>query len=489
MSGASTPSRQLVESIWKAAVRSVDSARLVRQVIRIEGSRVVIAGTPIPMENLRRIEVVGAGKAGAGMAQGAAEALGGLGKSLSGWVNVPADCVRPLSSITLHPARPAGLNEPTAAGVAGSEEILRRVAALGAGDLCLVLISGGGSALLPAPIAGVSLADKAATIRQMSLAGASIDELNCVRRQLSRIKGGGLARACRAQWLVTLVISDVIGDPLEVIASGPTIDFPLEPERALELLEQFAPGLVGIPGSVIESLQRLRLSGVGHVSYVPERVQEEHGHVKNVPHIRVVSIIGNNQTAVDAAEREALSLGLDVRVLGVGQAGVAKTAGRELAEECLRVQPSLTRPLCLISGGEPVVHVEKRPGPQKGGRNQELALAALCRLSESHANGITILSGGTDGEDGPTDAAGAIADSAIAQAATLHHLNPQQFLTDHNSYPFFEQTGGLLITGPTHTNVMDVRVALVEPLGGRLMVDRPRKDRLTTNPLPSVDQP
>ena len=470
MSGASTPSRQLVESIWKAAVRSVDSARLVRQVIRIEGSRVVIAGTPIPLENLRRIEVVGAGKAGAGMAQGVEESLGGIGKPLSGWVNVPADCVRPLASITLHPARPAGLNEPTAAGVAGSEEILRRVAALGAGDLCLVLISGGGSALLPAPIAGVSLADKAATIRQMSLAGASIDELNCVRRQLSRIKGGGLARACRAQWLVTLVISDVIGDPLEVIASGPTIDFPPEPERALELLERFAPGLVGIPGSVVEALQRLRPSTVGHVSYVPERMTAEHGHVKNVPHeershTRAVSIIGNNQTAVDAAEREALSLGLDVRIPGVGQAGVAKTAGRDLAEECLRVQPGLTRPLCLISGGEPVVHVEKRSGPQKGGRNQELALAALCRLMEANASGITILSGGTDGEDGPTDAAGAIADSLIAHAAARQHLDPQSFLTNHNSYPFFEQTGGLLITGPTHTNVMDVRVALVEPLG------------------------
>lgn len=445
-----TSPRQTVEAIWHAAVRAVDSRRLVEQSIRIEKNQLVIAGQSISLDAIRRIEVVGAGKAGAGMAQGAEESLSSLGKPISGWVNVPADCVRPLSSIVLHPARPAGLNEPTAAGVAGSEEILRRVAALGACDLCLVLISGGGSALLPAPIDGVSLADKAATIRQMSLAGAGIDELNCVRRQLSRIKGGGLARACRAQWLVTLVISDVIGDPLEVIASGPTIDFPPEPERALELLQRFAPGLVGIPRSVIEALKRLRLSVVGHVG--------------NVPHNRTVSIIGKNQTAIDAAERTARSLGVDVRVLGVGQAGVAKTVGYELAEECLRVQPGLTRPLCLISGGEPVVHVEKRPGPQKGGRNQELALAALCRLIETNASGITILSGGTDGEDGPTDAAGAIADSAVIHVAAQQHLDPRQFLADHNSYSFFEQTGGLLITGPTHTNVMDVRVALVEPL-------------------------
>ncbi len=247
-------SRDIVESIWRAAVRAVDSHRLVEQSIRVERGELVIGRQRIPLSALRRIEIVGAGKAGAGMAQGAEAALSPLGKPLSGWVNVPADCVRSLPSITLHAARPAGLNEPTAAGVAGSEEILRRVSFLGEGDLCLVLISGGGSALLPAPIEGVSLADKAATIRQMSLAGAGIDELNCVRRQLSRIKGGGLARACRAQWLVTLVISDVIGDPLEVIASGPTIDFPPEPERALQLLERFAPGLEGIPASVVAAL-------------------------------------------------------------------------------------------------------------------------------------------------------------------------------------------------------------------------------------------
>ena len=195
--------RETVEAIWRAAVQAVDSSLLVQRAIQWEGEQLVIAGQVIPLSQLRRIEVVGAGKAGAGMAQGVEEALLRClpphDVPLSGWVNVPADCVRPCRSITLHPARSAGINEPTAAGVAGSEEILRRVAALGEGDLCLVLISGGGSALLPAPIEGISLADKVATIRRMSLAGAGIDELNCVRRQLSRIKGGGLARSCRAR--------------------------------------------------------------------------------------------------------------------------------------------------------------------------------------------------------------------------------------------------------------------------------------------------
>ena len=455
-------SREVAQQIWRAGVGAVDSALLVEHAIDIDRDELVIAGQRIPLAALHRIEVVGAGKAGAGMAGGAETALAPLGKPLSGWVNVPSDCVRPLSSITLHPARPAGRNEPTAAGVAGSEEILRRVSALGTGDLCLVLISGGGSALLPAPIEGVSLTDKAATIRQMSLAGAGIDELNCVRRQLSRIKGGGLARACRAEWLITLVISDVIGDPLEVIASGPTIDFPPEPDQALQLLERFAPGLVGIPDTVVAALKRQSQAAAQHASDRPKTSLPQDARVREVPH-RSVSIIGNNQTAVDAAQLEARSLGLDVRVLGVGQAGEASVVGRELVEECLRMQPTLQRPLCLLSGGEPVVRVEPRPGPQKGGRNQELALAALCRLIEAQASGITILSGGTDGEDGPTDAAGAFADFAVAQTTAQLHLAPQQYLADHNSYPFFQQTSGLLITGPTHTNVMDVRVAIIEP--------------------------
>ena len=476
-------SRHIVESIWQAAVQAVDSTRLVCQAIRVEGDQLLIAGQMIPLAALKHIEAVGAGKAGAGMARGVEEALSvaffsekghpssekkatvvshsTLTVSLSGWVNVPADCVQPLKSIHLHPARPAGINEPTEAGVAGSEEILRRVASLGEGDLCLVLISGGGSALLPAQIEGVSLSDKAATIRRMSLAGAGIDELNCVRRQLSRVKGGGLARACRAQWMITLVISDVIGDPLEVIASGPTIDFPPEPQRALELLGRFAPGLEGIPESVVKALRQQLSNRASTVTFFSEN---GHPFSEKKATLQHVSIIGNNQTAVAAAVQAAGERGLEVHVLGVGHAGEAKAIGRDLADECLRLQPALAKPLCLISGGEPVVKVEKRPGPQKGGRNQELALAALCRLIEQNATGITILSGGTDGEDGPTDAAGAIADDAVAQAATRQNLDPQTYLYDHNSYPFFWQTGGLLITGPTHTNVMDVRVALVEPI-------------------------
>lgn len=443
--------RSIVESIWRAGVAAVDSRQLVQGGIQLTSESLLVGGLTIPRSKLRRIEIVGAGKAGAGMAWGAEEALASH-SNVHGWVNVPADCVRPLPRLHLHAARLAGRNEPTPEGVQGSEEILRRVSSLGSGDLCLVLISGGGSALLPAPVAGVPLSDKLAVIRRMSLAGATIHEINQVRRALSRIKGGGLARTCQAEWLVTLVISDVIGDPLETIASGPTIEAPRDPAAALATLERFVPP-ANIPASIRHSLTQ-----PGEAPMPSPRTGS--------PSPSTVHIIGNNFTAVDAAAAAARSLGLDVVVLGADQAGVAAEVGRELARECLRRQDGLRRPLCLISGGEPVVHVTPTPGPQKGGRNQELALAALDVLAQSphQGTGITILSGGTDGEDGPTDAAGAFAEQSVLQHAARKGLTIAPFLATHNSYEFFHRTQGLLRTGPTHTNVMDLRVALIQPL-------------------------
>jgi glycerate 2-kinase len=226
--------------IWRAAVRAADSARLVREAVHVEANQLLAAGEQCDLDRIGRIVVVGAGKAGAGMAAGLLEALGEsvvAKKHVTGWLNVPADCVRTLPPITLHPARPAGSNEPTAAGVAGADEILRLVQSLGPDDLCLCLISGGASALLPAPAEGISLADKLAVTRHLSAAGANIVELNTVRKHLSRIKGGGLARACRARRLITLVISDVIGDPLDAIASGPTVADTTTAGEALAVLE------------------------------------------------------------------------------------------------------------------------------------------------------------------------------------------------------------------------------------------------------------
>ncbi len=216
-------------AIWLSGVAAVRAERLIKQALRVEGPTLLIGRkreVQLDLNRIRRIAVVGAGKAGAGMAAAVEEVLGErlmAEKQLAGWVNVPADCVRPLKRIKLHAARPPGVNEPRPEGVAGTEEILRLAGALGPEDLCLCLISGGGSALMPAPAEGITLQDKLEVTRYLSAAGANIEQLNTVRKQLSRVKGGGLARACRSRTLVALILSDVLGDPLDVIASGPTV--------------------------------------------------------------------------------------------------------------------------------------------------------------------------------------------------------------------------------------------------------------------------
>lgn len=446
--------------IWRAAVAAVDSERLLRSAISADDQRLVICGHEFLRDRLGRICVVGGGKAGAGMAAGVEAALAGttFAGRLDGWVNVPDNCVRPLERIHLHAARPAGRNEPSAAGVEGTNEILDRVAHLGPADVCVVLLSGGGSALLPAPVRGITLDDKLSITRLLSRAGASIQELNCVRKQLSRIKGGGLARACRAGTLITVIISDVIGDPLETIASGPTVPNTETPGDALAVLQKYAGAASDIPTSVRDFLQRPLDLRIDHgssrrppVNPHPSPPTAHHSHV-----------IGNNRIALEAAARRARELGYRVEKIVSDEDGVACDVGAALAEQCvsLRARPA-DAPRCVLTGGEPVVHVVETDRPQKGGRNQELVLAAAVRLWDDGMDRLCILSGGTDGEDGPTDAAGAVADADLLAQARSLRLDPGEFLQWNNAYPFFAAAGGLLKTGPTHTNVMDVRVALI----------------------------
>jgi glycerate-2-kinase len=539
---------ELAIRIWKAGVRAVDAELLVKNQIQADETTLRVAGREFSLSGTGRVCVVGAGKAGAGMAAGLEEAVRNTpwAERVSGWINVPEDCVRPLNRIRLHAARPAGVNEPTLAGVEGSGEILRQVSSLKAEDLCIVLISGGGSALLPGPVKGVTLEEKLAATRLLSQSGATIQELNAVRKAISAIKGGGLARACTAGRLIALIISDVIGDPLDVIASGPTVIEPIDAQLAAEVLKKFDPDRTKIAQSIharVETLTREPAANAGPVSKV-----ENH-------------IIGNNAVAIRGCAEEARAAGIDdVRIVAVDQNGVASEIGRSLARDCRGLRDSFSEPLaesritCLLSGGEPVVSLAKTDQPRKGGRNQEVVLAAMCelwsiidgisvatiepvcqllappgfkitrerlklveevfaltegfdeeqllaRLRESPvgrrvsassiervlpllveagvlrirlrddgrevyehtgADGIALLSGGTDGEDGPTDAAGAVLDDEILQKARSLGLDPFEYLAINNSYPFFEQCGGLLKTGPTHTNVMDVRVALIQ---------------------------
>jgi hydroxypyruvate reductase len=435
-------------AIWQAAVAAVRSDLLVQQNVRVDRRWLTVAGELFELNSLERIVVVGAGKAGAGMAQGLERAFGEQllqSKNIAGWLNVPADCVRTLSRIHLHAARPAGVNEPTLEGVHGSQEIIRMVEDLTPRDLCIALISGGGSALLPLPIDGITLEDKLAVTRFLSAAGAPIEELNTVRKQLSRIKGGGLARACKAGRLISLVISDVLGDPLDLIASGPTVADPSTPAEALAILEKYGARSAGISDRVFRTL---------------ETAPADHA---KVPGCRVTNhVIGNNALAVAAAAQEAQRRGYRVQSQSAKQSeGPAEDVGRQLAERALEMS-STGASECFISGGEPTVKLVDSAQRGRGGRNQQLVLAAVERLAQADAHGGVILSGGTDGEDGPTDAAGALADAEIIVAAQQRGLNPQEYLARNDAYHWFEPLGGLIKTGPTHTNVCDVRVVLTD---------------------------
>lgn len=454
---------QLIEdalAIWQAGVDAVRADRLVREAVRVDGHDLWIADSHFDLRRIGRIVVVGAGKAGAGMAEGLEQALGDAllqQKQVRGWINVPEDCVRDLQTIQLHPARPAGLNEPTEAGVEGTARILEMVIQLAADDLCIVLLSGGGSALLPAPVEGISLADKQAVTRFLSGAGANIEQLNTVRKQLSRIKGGGLARACRSSQLVTLVISDVLGDPLDIIASGPTVlEDSSTPERARAILEQFhAEGAV--PDSVFSVLDRAR----------DRATQGGSLQTAKTPHV-VHHILGNNAVAVDGAGVEAVARGYSHAMIAARQLEPdAEKIGVELADQALRLRFE-AGPDCLVSGGEPTVKLVPSHLRGRGGRNQQLVLAALQRLLAANRaepghelDGIVFLSGGTDGEDGPTDAAGAYIDSFALARLRECGLDPEPFLTRNDAYHFFQPLHRLLLTGPTHTNVGDLRVIVV----------------------------
>lgn len=433
--------------IWQAGVAAVDSERLVREAFRVDGAMLQVGDASVDLNAIGRIVVVGAGKAGAGMAAAVEAVLGNEwmdAKRLTGWVNVPEGCERTLQRIHLHPARPAGVNEPTAAGVEGTERILELVGGLSPDDLCLCLISGGGSALTPAPVTGITLEDKQAITRHLSGAGANIEQLNVVRKQLSRIKGGGLARACRAGQLVALIISDVLGNPLDVISSGPTVPDTGTPEMALEVLERFRAEEAGIDSRVFDYLRSVRDS----------RAPEAPCLVRN-------EIIGSNATAVDAAGMEAERLGYNHAMISATESeGPAEDVGRHLAHMARKMQAQ-AGPNCLISGGEPVVRLVEKSKRGLGGRNQQLVLAALEDLADD-PHGIALLSGGTDGEDGPTDAAGALMDAELVQSARKMGLDPAEFLARNDAYHFFEPLGGLILTGPTHTNVCDLRVVVVD---------------------------
>ena len=418
-------SRKHVLDIFHAALEAADPIQAVlAQVTCVgKGSREVLRvdRRSYRLADFDRIQVIGSGKASAKMAQ-ALERL--LGKRITGgWINVPDGTKAKLKRIHLHES---GHPVPDERGVEGARRIAEIARESGPRDLLLCVISGGASALMPLPVAGMTLDGKKAITRQLLASGATIHEMNTVRKHLSAIKGGHLAALGAPATVVALILSDVIGDDLSVIGSGPTVLDSTTVDDAAAVLKRFGisvPPLTETPKTQVNA--------------------------QNV-------IVGSNRQSVDAAAKKAKALGYKPIILSTTIDGETREIARmhaALAREMMARGGTRT---CFLSGGETTVTIR---GTGLGGRNQEFVLAAAIALESTPK--VTIFSGGTDGIDGPTDAAGAIADASTLRRAAVLRLNPGQFLADNDSYHFFEKAGGLVKTGPTGTNVADVRILLV----------------------------
>lgn len=419
----------------EAAIRAVEPEGLVAA---------FLAGHPELVAASGKIQVAGIGKAAAAMARGARRALGH--RLAGGVLIVPAggEGEAP-AGFEVHGG---GHPVPTAEGVEGAEAIRRLAAAAGEGDLLLALISGGGSALMTLPPEGVARAEVGETTGALLRAGATIGELNCVRKHLDRLKGGRLAREARPARVLALVLSDVVGDPLDVIASGPVSPDPTTFAGAIEVLERRRVW-AGAPPAVRRHLE------AGRRGKVPESPKPGDPCFAGVE----VDVVGSNRMAAAAAREEATRRGYATLLLSTRVTGEAREVGRVLAaigREAAASGNPLPPPACLVAAGETTVTVI---GGGRGGRNQEVALGAALALAG--ASGVLVAAAGTDGIDGPTDAAGALAAGDTVARAREAGLDPDRALADNDAYPLFAALGDLVTTGPTGTNVMDLYLVLV----------------------------
>jgi glycerate 2-kinase len=415
-------------AIWRAALAAADVPPLVDR---------ALDHLPIDLRHAsaRRLLVFGCGKAGGSMAATLERALGP--RITEGLVVVKDGYMVTTERIVL---REAGHPVPDARGQAATEEMVRRANAAGADDLIVFLVSGGGSALTPAPVPPITLAEKQDTTRLLLGAGATINELNTVRKHLSLFKGGQFARAAAPATLVALILSDVIGDPLDVIASGPTAPDPTTFADALSVLARR-----GVGGQVpLPVRARLETGARGEIAETPKPGDLAFKRVTNV-------VIGNNATVVEAAAAEARRLGYRTEILTRELQGEAREVARQLVARARGQVPHT----CLIAGGETTVTVR---GRGRGGRCQEFVLAAALELSSEDR--LVVLAAGTDGSDGPTDAAGAIADATTITRGERAGRAARAALDDNDAYTFLSAADALVVSGPTNTNLLDVYVVL-----------------------------
>jgi hydroxypyruvate reductase len=415
--------------IFRAALAAADPQEAVLRHLKFDGWILTAGRRKYSLKKFDRVQVIGAGKASAAMAR-AVERL--LGRRISGgWINVKDGHTAHLRRIH---QQECGHPVPDERGVEGARRMEAIARAAGPRDLLICVISGGASALTPAPIPPMTLTDKQELTKKLLACGATIHEINTVRKHLSSFKGGQLAKLAYPATTIALILSDVIGDDLDVIGSGPTVA-----DRS----------------TVADARAVLVKYGIAQTVEFHETPKPDDAALERVQNI----IVGSNEQAIDAAFKQAKLLGYRTLVLSTRIEGETRdVAGvhAAIAKEILATGRPLRAPACILSGGETTVTIR---GSGIGGRNQEFVLAAAIALEGSGP--VTVLSAGTDGTDGPTDAAGAIADSSTVPRASELGMDAAQFLADNDSYHFFEKVEGLIKTGPTGTNVMDVRVVLL----------------------------
>lgn len=433
-------------SIFLSGVKAVEAGEAVRRNLTRKGETLKCScrkEAPYDLSVFNHIYVVGAGKATASMAAAVEDIMGEY--ITDGVINVKYGHTTRLGKIRLNEA---GHPIPDANGEKGAREIAEMVTRAGEGDLVINLISGGGSALMPIPAEGLSLSDKQSATDLLLASGASIHEVNSVRKHLSAVKGGGLARMAYPAQMLTLIISDVTGDDLSAIASGPSAPDESTFEEALSILKRYA------------LLDRVRPSVKDHLLKGLSGKVHETARAGDPCFSRVMNcMVATNAKAVEQAVQKAVDAGYEPLVMTTTLEGEAREVAKVITSIAREVQRSgrpVKGPACLLFGGETTVTIK---GDGKGGRNQELALAAALALDGTQ--GIVLLSGGTDGTDGPTDAAGAVVDGTTRAAAADMSLDAELFLKNNDAYTFFSRCGGLIKTGPTNTNVMDLIVVLI----------------------------
>jgi glycerate 2-kinase len=436
--------KRKLERIFRAGLQAVDPEKAVLGHVKRLGSKLTVGDRTYSLDRYRRVIVVGAGKGTAPMAKALEDILGNW--LTDGWIVVKYGHGLPLRRINVmeasHPI-------PDHEGMAATRVLLDQLKECTSEDLVLCAFSGGGSALLPAPRPPLDLTRKQETTRLLMECGAVIDEINAVRKHLSLSKGGGLAQIAYPATVVSLFLSDVIGDRPDVIASGPTAPDSSTFEECVEILDR-----CGLTGKVSKPVIEYLAAGArGLIEETPKPGNAVFEKVLNV-------VVGSNRAALAASREQAITDGFDTLVLSSRICGEAREVARvfaaiakEIAESGLPIRP----PACVLAGGETTVTIR---GSGKGGRNQEMALAAAIDIDGWDR--ISILCAGTDGTDGPTNAAGAFADGGTCSRAREMELSPSDSLLRNDSYHFFESLGDLLITGPTRTNVMDVICMLVE---------------------------